>query len=595
MAQQAMNSTVPVSPAGSRWKRYLRWTALAVLLVVAALGVFLLAVGGKEGAVVWYVRHVLRTEAAPTQPVLWQAGPASAPALAAGTAPRAPNIVLIVADDLGYNDITLRGGGIAGNLVPTPNINRIATEGAEFTTGYSGNATCSPSRAALLTGRYPTRVGFEFTSVPVSFSRIVGAYRTPGAPADAIFHEERVADMPPYEEQGLPTSEISLARLLKGGGYHTVHLGKWHLGENARFSPQAHGFDETLGFMAGASMFLPAASPDVVNAEQTFDPIDRFLWAAHPWQVIHNGGKPFQPPRYLTDYLTDEAVKVVAANRNRPFFLYLAYNAPHTPLQSTREDYDALPGIPDHTRRVYGGMVRSLDRNIGRVLDALAAQGLTENTLVIFTSDNGAPHYIGLEQLNAPYRGWKATFFEGGIRVPYFLRWPGKISPGTRSTVPAAHFDVFATAAAAAGIPVPSDRIIDGVNLLPQITNASTNGEAKGAPAAQGATAAHAITPRDLYWRSGAYLALRSGDWKLQRTENPARSRLFNLATDPTEQHDLAAAEPLRLAGMEAQLQRFNAAQAKPLWPSLLEAPVIIDHSLNKPKLPTDDYVYWSN
>ena len=595
MAQQAMNSTVPVSPTGSRWKRYLRWTALAMLLVVAAFGLFLLAVGGKEGAVVWYVRHVIRTEAAPTQPVLWQAGPASAPALAAGTAQRSPNIVLIVADDLGYNDITLRGGGIAGNLVPTPNINRIATEGAEFTTGYAGNATCSPSRAALLTGRYPTRVGFEFTSVPVSFSRIVGTHRKPGALHDSLFHDERVAGMPPYEEQGLPTSEISLARLLKGGGYHTVHLGKWHLGENARFSPQAHGFDETLGFMAGASMFLPAASPDVVNAEQTFDPIDRFLWAAQPWQVIHNGGKPFQPPRYLTDYLTDEAVKVVAANRNRPFFLYLAYNAPHTPLQSTREDYDALPGIPDHTRRVYGGMVRSLDRNIGRVLDAIEAQGLTGNTLVIFTSDNGAPHYIGLDHLNAPYRGWKATFFEGGIRVPYFLRWPGHIAPGTHSNAPAAHFDVFATAAAAAGVPVPSDRIIDGVNLLPQVLNASTNGETKGTPATQGATAAPTIAPRDLYWRSGAYLALRSGDWKLQRTENPARSRLFNLATDPTEQHDLAAAEPVRRAGMEAQLQRFNAAQAKPLWPSLLEAPVSIDHPLNRPILPTDDYIYWSN
>jgi arylsulfatase A-like enzyme len=591
MAQQAMNTSTTAHPATASRKKWLRWSALVIVLLAVALGGFLLAVGGKEGAVLWYVRHVLRTEAAPTQVVQWQQGPSSGAPLGK----RPPNIVLIVADDLGYNDITLRGGGIAGNLVPTPNINRIATEGAEFTTGYSGNATCSPSRAALLTGRYPTRVGFEFTSVPVSFSRIVGAHRNPSSSLNAIFHEERVADMPAYEDQGLPTSEISLARLLKGGGYHTVHLGKWHLGENARFSPQAHGFDESLGFMAGASMFLPTASPEVVNAEQTFDPIDRFLWAVHPWQVIHNGGTPFQPPGYLTDYFTDEAVKVVTANRHRPFFLYLAYNAPHTPLQSTREDYDALAGIPDHTRRVYGGMVRSLDRNIGRVLDAIEAQGLTENTLVIFTSDNGGANYIGLEQLNAPYRGWKATFFEGGIRVPYFLRWPRQIAPGTRSTTPAAHLDVFATAAAAAGVAVPTDRIIDGINLLPQVTNALTNGAAKGNTAEQGAPAPQATPPRDLYWRSGSYLAMRSGDWKLQRTENPARSRLFNLATDPTEQHDLAAAEPVRRANMEAQLQRFNAAQAKPLWPSLLEAPIAIDHSLKQPKLPTGDYVYWSN
>ena len=499
--------------------------------------------------------------------------------------------MLIVADDLGFNDITLHGGGIAGNLVPTPNINRIATEGAEFTTGYAGNATCSPSRAALLTGRYPTRVGFEFTSVPVAFSRVVGGHRAPGAPHSSIFHGELMAGMPAYEEQGLPTSEISLARLLKGGGYHTVHLGKWHLGEAPRFSPQAHGFDESLGFMAGASMFLPATSPDVVNAEQAFDPIDRFMWAAHPWQVIHNGGTPFQPPRYMTDYLTDEAIKVVAANRHRPFFLYLAYNAPHTPLQATREDYDALPGIPDHTRRVYGGMVRSLDRNIGRVLDALAAQGIADNTLVIFTSDNGAPHYIGLDKLNAPYRGWKATFFEGGIRVPYFVRWPGHIAPGTKSSAPVSHFDIFATAAAVAGVPVPQDRIIDGVNLLPRLAGGTTAVSGNGNSNGDGSN----IGPRDLYWRSGSYLALRSGDWKLQRTENPARSRLFNLAADPTEQHDLAAAEPQRRAAMEAQLQRFNAAQAKPLWPSLLEAPVSIDHPLNRPYPPNDDYIYWSN
>ena len=564
--------------SGSLWRKVARRTVWTLLAVVAAFGLFLLAVGGREGAVLWYVRHFIRQDFGPAQEIRWEQGPAAVTAATDSTsAPkRPPNIVLIVADDLGFNDLTLHGGGIAGNLVPTPNINRIATEGAEFTTGYSGNATCSPSRAALLTGRYPTRVGFEFTSVPVAFSRVVGGHRAPGAPQSSIFHGERATDMPPYEEQGLPTSEISLARLLKDGGYHTVHLGKWHLGEAPRFSPQAHGFDESLGFMAGASMFLPSASPDVVNAEQSFDPIDRFLWAAHPWHVIHNGGKPFQPPRYLTDYLTDEAIKVVAANRHRPFFLYLAYNAPHTPLQSTREDYDALAGIPDHTRRVYGGMVRSLDRNIGRVLAALAAQGVADNTLAIFTSANGAPHYIGLDRLNAPYRGWKATFFEGGIRVPYFLRWPAQIAPGTRIATPAAHFDVFVTAAAAAGVPLPQDRVIDGVNLLPRVVASET-------------------PPRDLYWRSGEYLALRSGDWKLQRTENPVRTRLFNLATDPTEQNDSAASEPQRAAALLAQLQRFNAAQAKPLWPSLLEAPVTIDHPLNRPYPPGDDFIYWSN
>lgn len=547
------------------------WGLLALLLVGT---VAFYAVGGRMGLVLLSVKYIMHQDYAPTREVAWQAGPATAP-----SAPRrAPNVVLIVADDLGINDITHFGGGIAGGKVPTPHIDSIAKGGVDFRNGYSGNATCAPSRAAMMTGRYATRFGFEFTPTPKQFMKVV----TSMAPAEQlikpIYHPEREAQLIPYEDMGLPTSEITLAKLLQGANYHTVHLGKWHLGDSPQFRSYNHGFNESLSHLHGASMFLPTKDPKVVNAMQAFDPIDQFLWAAEPWGVRFMDGEPFKPPKYMTDYLTDEAVKVVEANKNRPFFMYLAYNAPHTPLQATREDYDALSFIPDHTLRVYAAMIRSLDRNIGRVLQSLKDQGLDDNTLVIFTSDNGGAHYIGLDGLNSPYRGWKATFFEGGIHVPFFMRWPGQIPAGTHYTAPVSHFDIFATAAAVGGQKPPADRPIDGVNLLPFI-----QGKAPGRP--------HDV----LFWRTDQYLTVRAGDWKLQVSELPKKEWLFNLATDPTEKLNLAGKEPERLAAMKAQLTAWNSTQRKPLWPSLGAGPIAIDHSLKQPTKAGDEYIYYSN
>ncbi len=545
--------------------------ALLALLVLAALAFY--AVGGRAGVMLLYVQYVLHQNYPPAQEVSWQAGPAQSTAQR-----RPPNVVLIVADDLGINDITHDGGGIAGGKVPTPHIDSIAKEGVDFRSGYSGNATCAPSRAAMMTGRYATRFGFEFTPTPKQFMKTV----TGMAPADQllkpVYHPERESELIPYADMGLPTSEITLAKLLQAAKYHTVHLGKWHLGDSPQFRSYNHGFNESLSHMHGASMFLPTKHPNVVNAMQDFDPIDQFLWAAEPWGVRFKDGEPFQPPKYMTDYLSDQAVKVVEANKNRPFFLYLAYNAPHTPLQATREDYDALSFISDHTMRVYAAMIRSLDRNIGRVLQSLKDQGLDDNTLVIFTSDNGGAHYIGLEGLNSPYRGWKATFFEGGIRVPFFMRWPGQIPRGSNFTAPVSHFDIFATAAAAAGQKPPADRPIDGVNLLPFI-----KGQAPGRP--------HDV----LFWRTDQYVTLRAGDWKLQVSQMPQKEWLFNLAQDPTEKVNLVNKEPARLAAMKAQLAEWGKSQQKPMWPSLGAGPIAIDHSLKQPTKATDEYIYYSN
>jgi arylsulfatase A-like enzyme len=259
-------------------------------------------------------------------PVVWEGGPAEAP-----PGPRPPNVVVIVADDLGYNDLTFGGGGVADGAVPTPNIDGIARAGVEYTRGYSGNATCAPSRAAIMTGRYPTRFGFEFTPAPKPFMRLV-AWMRRNEPVPPIYFEEREAGVPPVADQGVPPSEITLAELLRERGYRTLGLGKWHLGESARFHPNAQGFDEYLGFAQGAAMFMDADDPRVVNSKQDFDPIDKFLWANLVFAVRKDGGKRFAPDAYMTDYLAREAARAIEANRHRPFFLYLAFNAPHTPL-----------------------------------------------------------------------------------------------------------------------------------------------------------------------------------------------------------------------------------------------------------------------
>ena len=551
---------------------------LVLVLLLGTAGFF--AAGGKSGVMLLTVKYIIRKHYGPPQSIAWQSEASSANQVSSGAASsrRPPNVILIVADDLGFNDITHNGGGIAGGRVPTPNIDRIASQGVDFANGYSANATCAPSRASLMTGRYATRFGFEFTPTPKQFMKLVAGIPDPQQPHPAIYHAERENELISYENMGLPTSEITMAKLLKQGGYHTVHLGKWHLGDSPQFRAYNHGFDESLSLLHGASMYLPTKDPQVVNSVQDFDPIDKFLWASEPWGVRFNDRQPFQPPKYMTDYLTDEAVKVVEANKNRPFLMYLAYNAPHTPLQATREDYDALSFIPNHTTRVYAAMIRSLDRNIGRVLQSLKDQGVDDNTLVIFTSDNGGAHYIGVDGINAPYRGWKATFFEGGIHVPFFMRWPGAIPQGVKVNTVVNHFDIFATAAAAAGLEVPKDRLIDGVNLLP-----FAKGKSPGN--------AHEL----LFWRTDAYRVIRTNEWKLQVTERPKKEWLYHLSVDPTERNNLAEKEPAQLASMRAQLATWEKQQVKPLWPSLGEAAIAIDRTLKSPPVPNEDYIYYAN
>lgn len=550
--------------------------AAALLVTIAVLALAFNVVGGWTGAALLFVRYVMSSESAPFREISWQQGPSAS---TAATEPRKPNVLLIVVDDLGNADLSAFGGGVAEGRVPTPNIDSLARRGVSFDVAYSGNPTCAPSRAAIMTGRYPTRFGFEYTPTPPLFMKLIArsAGASPGEPPPVYF-AERASGQPAYEDMGLPTSEITIAKVLQAAGYHTAHIGKWHLGDSPRFRSYAHGFDESLSLQHGASMYLPSDDPRVVTVDPEFNAIDKFILANQPWGVRFNDGEVFKPDRYLTDYLTDQAIRVIDANRNRPFFLYLAYNAPHTPLQATREDYDALPFIEDHALRVYGGMLRSLDRNVGRVLAALRERGLEENTLVIFTSDNGAPHYTGLGARNAPLRGWKGTYFEGGIRVPLFLQWPTTLPQNARLPGPAAHFDIFSTIAAAAGALAPTDRVIDGVNLLPY-----ARGETAGKP------------HESLFWRTDDYRTLREGDWKLQVTRLSRKDWLYDLAKDPREQNNLATSDPARVAAMKARLAVFDGEQAAPIWQSLAAIAVPLDRTRAEPPKPGEEYVYFSN
>lgn len=568
---------------GDGLKTIPRWFKIAstIFLVLLLLGGLVVHQGARlflEFPVLLKIVSQLRDPIGPNQAVIWDAGPATARAM---PAERPPNIVVILVDDLGWNDLSWNGGGVARGAVPTPHIDSLAHDGVEFTMGYAGNATCAPSRAALMTGRYPQRFGFESTPAPTAMGKLSAemnnAVRPEGAPR-TLFHEDRLDLIPPMHAQGVPTEEITIAELLRDGGYRTLMLGKWHLGETEGKRPSEQGFDQFLGFNAGGSLFGLEADPEIVSAKNPWDPIDTIVWKLLPFAVRMNTGPRFEPDAYMTDYLSREAVRAIEANRHRPFFLYLAYNAPHNPLQATKADYDALAQIEDHTARVYGAMIRSLDRGVGQVLEALRANGLEENTLVVFSSDNGGAHYIGVPGLNDPYRGWKMTFFEGGLHSPFFMRWPARFQAGRRVDTPVSHIDLFATAASAAGLAVPADRKIDGVDLLPH-----ARGEAEGE--------AHEA----LFWRSHGLKVVLFEGWKLQLDERQDKRWLYDLKNDPTERLDLSQRWPERVAALQARLDAHDRDLGSNSFPALVEGVIPIDRNAAEPHRPGEEFQYWPN
>src|SRR5690606_20615029 len=338
---------------------------------------------------------------------------------------RPPNVIVIVADDLGHYDLSLTGNP----LVKTPNIDSICQGGVRFVTGYAVDAVCAPSRAGLLTGRYPQRYGFEYLPYLAGFHQVRdGTYGQDRHPSVVL-----PVTPPPPEKNGLPVTEATLAELLKARGYRPAAIGKWHLGYSKPLTPTGRGFDEFVGVLGGSSLYARQDDPSIAAARLPWSTIDNYLWATRT-ASIQREGKNGPLNGYMTDVLADEAVGFIERAKDQPFFLYLAFTAPHNPLQAPKAIYDRLGHIKDERTRVYYAMIQSMDEAVGRVLAALDKAGIADNTIVVFTSDNGGASYHEIPQENLPYRGWKTTYFEGGLNVPFLMRWPAKLPAG--QTVP---------------------------------------------------------------------------------------------------------------------------------------------------------------
>lgn len=492
-----------------------------------------------------------------------------------------PNIIVVLVDDLGFNQISSYGGGMSNGNFKTPNIDNLAKDGVLCTNGYSSSPICSPSRASLLTGRFPTRFGYEFTPTTSSMMKAISLFSKKNEVADGVYYDKREENIIDIEQMGLPQSEKTIAEMLKPEGYHNIHIGKWHLGHANDFLPRKHGFDESLRIDQG-SLFLPEDDENVINAKLEFDPIDKVLWGNLPYAVNFNEGPRMNPDGHLTDYLTNEAVKVIEKNKNRPFFLYLAYWAVHSPLQAKKEDYEKLSFIENHDERVLASMVMTVDRGVGKIRDVLKKNNIDDNTIIIFTSDNGAPGYIGLPDLNKPYRGWKLTHFEGGVHVPFIVSYPNKIPKGITYNGRVSNLDILSTVASVAGVDMDRNDLkeieFDGANVLPYLI-----GENEGEP------------ERVLFNKSGNYSFIIKEGWKLQVDLVQNKKWLYNLNEDPTEQINLIKSDLKKLNELEKILNKKLSEQVKPIWPSLLDWPIFIDKTLDETVNNNDEYIFWAN
>ena len=543
---------------------------LIFVLIVATIGIWFSLNWSKMPKYIGQIKN-------PTQkniPIEWENGPKTRTS-------SKPNIIVVLVDDLGFNQISSYGGGMSNGNFKTPNIDKLASDGVLCTNGYSSSPVCSPSRASLLTGRFATRFGYEFTPTTSSMMKAISLFSKKNEVVDGVYHKDRSENIIDIEQMGLPQSEKTIAEMLKPEGYHNIHIGKWHLGHANDFLPRKHGFDESLRMDQG-SLFLPEDDENVINAKLEFDPIDKVLWGNLPYAVNFNEGPRIKPDGHLTDYLTNEAVKVIEKNKNRPFFLYLAYWAVHSPLQAKKEDYEKLSFIENHDERVLASMVMTVDRGVGKIRDVLKKNNIDDNTIIIFTSDNGAPGYIGLPDLNKPYRGWKLTHFEGGVHVPFIVSYPYKIPKGTTYNGRVSNLDILSTVASVAGVDMNrndlKDIAFDGANLIPYLS-----GENEGEP------------ERILFNKSGDYSFLIKEGWKLQVDLVQNKKWLYNLNEDPTEQLNLSESNFTKLNELEEILNNKLSEQVKPIWPSLLDWPIFIDKTLDDKVNKNDEYIFWAN
>lgn len=426
-----------------------------------------------------------------------------------------PNIILFLIDDLGWRDLGCQGS----TYYQTPNIDRLAKEGVRFTEAYSACAVCSPTRAAILTGKYPARL-------------LLTDWLPSGRwDPKAKLREGRFV-------RGLPVEEVTLAEALREGGYRTASIGKWHLGSEPFSLPEHHGFDVNIGGNAhGApgSYFFPYAGDWKIPA----------TGQRAKWNVLPDG----KEGEYLTDRLTDEAVKFIRESRARPFFLYFPHYGVHTPLEGKKNlvaKYERVPEAQRQGKTEYAAMIESVDDSVGRVLSVLKELSLDQNTVILFTSDNGGFYNA---TSNAPLRANKGAYYEGGIRVPLIVKWPGVTKAGLVVSTPVISTDFYPTCLAAAGLPGRPHQHQDGVNLQPVLAGEGT------------------LAGRSLFWHYPHYnehpssvpsSVIRKGDWKLIETFDPEGIELYNLATDLSETKNLAADQQAKVSELRRELDAWR-------------------------------------
>lgn len=430
-----------------------------------------------------------------------------------------PNVLIVLLDDLGSADV-----GFAGCVdIPTPHIDRIAKSGVVCTNAYISAPYSGPSRCGLMTGRYQQRFGAE---------------------GNIERNDEALT-----EDIGVPLSEVLMSNVMKGNGYQTCAIGKWHLGDQEKLLPQNRGFDYFYGFSGGGHSFWGGQ-------------------AKFPFDFVQENGRkvPKEETTYLTDDFTDKAIDYInkSTKEDAPFFMYLAYNAPHAPLQAPMKYLDRTTHIANAQRSVYAAMILAVDDGLGRIWETLEKNKVDDNTLIVFLSDNGGTGDPGRSS-NRPYRSFKGNMFGGGIRTPFAVYWKGKIEAGTHYDKSVSSLDIFPTVAAAAGIDVSKNKNpLDGTNLLPYIT-----GEKSGDP------------HESLCWRvcGGMEYAILQGDYKLVKTHYDEQHHLYNVKEDKVEMHNIAAEKPALVKAMLADYKLWDAQMIAPRWEDLHEKHQRIDHA----------------
>lgn len=410
---------------------------------------------------------------------------------ASGGDSRQPNIIVMLVDDAGYADF----GFMGCEDLHTPNVDALAQNGVVFTDAHVSATVCGPSRAGLISGRYQQRFGFECN--------------------------------PDDNYSGVALDEETIADALKEEGYVTAAFGKWHLGDGPEYRPNARGFDYYWGFLAGGRSYFPNSKQDQPGEVHSIRENDTFT----------------EFEGYLTDVLGDKAVDFIDKNKDQPFFIYWAPNAPHTPMEATEADLARYKG---HPRQLLAAMMWALDRAVGKITDKLNKEGLLDNTLIIFLSDNGGAH--NNQSSNEPLKGFKGNKYEGGMRVPFILHWPSRIEGGKVFDGLTSSLDIFPTSLAAAGAPESAFDQLDGVTLLPFLT-----GEKEGDP------------HEKLFWRKDQAAAARVGDYKLIRVEQLGY-RLYNLEENRAETENLTEAENEQLEFLKAQMEQWEDQLMAPLW-----------------------------